>query len=344
MKAVMRTEYGAPDVLYLTEVEKPTPKDNEVLVRVHANSVNFGDTFMRDFKKVTPRTFTMPSPLWFITRLLLGVRKPRMKILGNEFSGVVESVGKEVSKFKEGEAVFGYLGQSMGANAEYLTIAENGLIVHKPDNLAFEEVACIPYGAITALALLRKANIQPGQKVLINGASGSIGSAALQLAKHYGAEVTGVCGTPRMEMVRALGADHVIDYSREDFTQNGETYDLIFDVMNKTSFQRCKTSLTEQGIYLLVSFKIPQLLQMLRTARGNGKKVICALSDESIEDLREAKELAEAGVLKAIVDRSFPMEQAAEAHRYMESGQKRGSVVITMQADNANEGREEKSA
>ncbi len=329
MKAAVLTQYGTPDVIQYQEVAKPTPKANEVLVRVRATSVNFGDTFVREFNKITPRTFTMPSPLWFITRLALGVFKPRVKILGSEFAGEVAAVGDDVTDFSIGDQVFGYLGQTMGANAEYLRIAANGLIAHKPANLSYEEAATIPYGAITAISLLRTVDIQPGQKVLINGASGGIGSAAVQLARHYGAEVTGVCGAPRMEMVSALGADHVIDYKKEDFTRNGERYDVIFDIMNKSSFAKCQHSLTDNGRYLLASFKIPQLIQMLRT-RNKNKKVICALSSESQDDLRSITELAAQGVLKAYVDRSFPLERAAEAHRYMESGRKQGSVVINV--------------
>ena len=208
---------------------------------------------------------------------------------------------------------------------------ENGVMAIKPANLTYEEAAVVPYGAIMALNLLRKVNIQPGQKVLINGASGGIGSAAVQIAKHFGAEVTGVCGTPRLEFVKSLGADHVIDYTVEDFTQNGETYDLIFDILGKSSFTRCKNSLKPNGILLFASFKMKQLVQMLWTSRsGSGKKVICAIAPGSVEDLNSVKELIEAGKIKAIIDRCYPMEQAAEAHRYVEEGQKKGSVVITV--------------
>jgi NADPH:quinone reductase-like Zn-dependent oxidoreductase len=285
---------------------------------------------VRNFNAVSPREFSMPAPLWLPTRLAIGIRKPRVKILGSEFAGEVEAIGQNVTQFKVGDAVFGYLAMKMGANADYLCVAQDGIVTHKPDNLSYVEAAAVPYGALTALNLLRKANIQPGQKVLINGASGSIGSAALQLAKHYGAEVTGVCGTPRVDYVQALGADKIIDYTQEDFTQNGETYDLIFDIIRKTSFAQCQDSLTENGIYLLASFKLKQVFQMVRTARDAGKKVICAMAFEKPADLLHIKELIEAGVLKSIVDKTYPLEQTAEAHRYFESGQKKGPVVITM--------------
>jgi len=330
MKAIVFTEFGSPDVLHIKEMDKPTPKDNEVLIKVRTTSVNVGDLWGRNFKAITPSKFSMPFPLWLPTRLYFGITKPRINILGNEYAGEVESIGRDVKRFKKGDKVFGYRAQSMGANAEYICIPEDGMVTHKPANMSYEEATVVPGGAMTALNLLRKVNIQPGQKVLINGASGSIGSAALQLAKYYGAEVTGVCGTPRLGFVKALGADKVIDYTQEDFTQNGETYDLILDIMNKSSFEKCKNSLKPKGIYLLASFKMKQIFQMLRTSRSSGKKVICALSNETPKDLEIIKNLAEEGKLKAIVDKRFPMERAAEAHRYVESGNKAGSVVITI--------------
>ena len=330
MKAVVITAYGSPDVLKFQEVETPIPKDNEVLVKIHATSVNFGDTFVRNFKTVTPAKFTMPTPLWLPTRLAFGIRKPNVKILGSEFSGVVESVGRDVVNFKPGDAVFGYSGQSMGTNAEYVTISADGLIAPKPDNMTHEEATTVPYGALTALSVLKKANIQPGQKVLINGASGSIGAYAMQLAKYYGAEVTGVAGTPRLEMLKALGADKVIDYTKEDFTQNGETYDLIVDIKRKTSFSKVKQSLNEGGIYLLTSFKTRNVLQMLWTSRFESKRVICALSMEKPEDLAHIKALVESGHIKTVIDRAYPLSQTADAHWYIESGKKTGNVVITI--------------
>lgn len=330
MKAIVYTTFGSPDVLELTQVTKPTPKDNEILITVHATSVKTGDLWVRDIKAISPRQFSMPFLFWLFARLMFGVKKPKINILGTEFAGVVEAVGNRVTRLKEGDQVFGSRGPAFGANAECLCMPEHGLVALKPVNMTFDEAATVPYGAMTALNLLRKANIQRGQKVLINGASGGIGSNAMQLAKHYGAEVTGVCGTPRTDMVKALGADHVIDYTKEDFTQNGATYDVIFDVLGKSSFSRCRNSLTENGIYLLASFKTPQLWQMLTTSVKTGRKVICALSSETPADLLHIKELVEAGVIKTIVDKRFPLEQAAYAHRYMEAGQRTGNVVITV--------------
>ena len=330
MKAAVYTEYGPPQVLNLQEVVMPTPRDNEILVRIYAASVNVGDLWARNFKDISPRRFTMPLPLWLPSRLYFGLAKPRVNILGSEFAGVVEATGRDVKRFKEGDPVFGYRGQKMGAYAEYLCVPEDGLVAVKPANMSFEEAAVIPYGALTALSLLRNVTIQKGQKVLINGASGGIGSAAIQLANYFGAEVTAVCGTQRIEFVKSLGADHVIDYTKEDFTQNGETYDLIFDIPGKSSFSRCKDSLKPDGCILYASFKMRQLFEMLWTSRTDGRKVICALSGEKPEDLLLIKELIDAGKIKSIVDRCYPMEEAAEAHRYVESGQKRGSVVITL--------------
>jgi NADPH:quinone reductase-like Zn-dependent oxidoreductase len=311
-------------------VEKPAPRENEILISNHATTVNIGDIWARNFKEITPSRFTMPLPLWLPSRIYFGLTKPRINMLGNEFAGEVEAVGKDVKRFRKGDQVFGYRGQSMGANAEYLCVPEDGLVAIKPVNMTYEEAAAVPYGALTALSLLRKVKIQRGQKVLINGASGSIGSAAVQLARYFEAEVTGVCGTPRMELVKALGADKIIDYTREDFTKNGETYDLIFDILGKSSFSSCQNSLKRNGIYLLASFKMKQLFQMLWTSIRNGKKVICALSSENPKDLVFIKELVEAGKIKSIIDRCYPLEQTADAHRYVERGYKTGSVIIAM--------------
>lgn len=330
MKAVVYETFGAPQVLRLKEVAKPTPKDNEILIRVYATPVNYGDLTARNFANLSPRDFHMPMPLWLPARLSFGLTKPSKPILGSEFAGEVEMTGKSVNNFKPGDQVYAYRGMNMGANAEYLCMPADGTVALKPANMSYEEACAIPYGGIMALNLLRKVNIQPGQKVLINGASGSIGSFALQLASYYGAEVTGVCSGPRVEFVRALGADKVIDYRQEDFTKNGETYDLIFDVLGKSSFERCKGSLTPNGRYLLASFKMKQLFQMLATSFSGGKKVICALAGEKAEDLVFLKELAEAGKLRVIIDRCFPLEQTAEAHAHVEKGHKAGSVVITI--------------
>ena len=334
MKTIICTKYGSPDVLQLKEVKKPAPKDNEILIRNYATSVNYGDLVARNFKEVSPREFNMPFLFWLLAKISFGLKQPKITVLGSEFAGEVESVGKDVKSFKQGDQVFGYLGQSMGAYAEYLCTPENGVLTIKPANMTYEEAAVVPYGSIMALNLLRKLNIQPGQKVLINGASGGIGSAAVQIAKYFGAEVTGVCGTPRLEFVKSLGADKVIDYTKEDFTKNGETYDLIFDILGKGSFSRSKNSLKQNGRYLLASFKMKQLLQMLWTSVIGSKKVICAIAPGSAEDLISVKALIETGSIKAVIDRCYPLEQIAEAHRYIEAGHKKGNVVITVAYNN----------
>jgi NADPH:quinone reductase-like Zn-dependent oxidoreductase len=332
MKAIVCTQYGPPDVLQLKEVTKPTPKDHEILIRVHATSVNFGDLMARNFKAVSPREFNMPFPIWLLSKISLGPNRPKITILGSEFAGEVEVVGKDVKRFKPGDEVFGYPGVSFGAYAEYLCMPDDGVLAIKPAGMTYEEAAVVPYGAIMALNLLRKVNIQPGQKVLVNGASGGIGSAAVQIAKHLGAVVTGVCSTSGLAYVKSLGADRVIDYTREDFTQERETYDVIFDVLGKGQFSRCKKSLKPNGIQLFASFKMKQLFQMLWTSMTGGKKVICAVAPGSVEDLFSVKDLIEAGKIKVIVDRCYTMEQAAEAHRYVATGHKKGNVVLAISA------------
>jgi NADPH:quinone reductase-like Zn-dependent oxidoreductase len=274
----------------------------------------------------------MPLPLIFPTKIFFGMRKPRIKILGSVFAGEIEAVGKDVKRFKEGDQVFGYLGQSMGAYAQFLCVPEKGVVAVKPANTTYEEAVTHPYGAIMAGSLLRKGKIQKGQKILINGASGGIGSAAVQLAKaHYVAEVTGVCGTPRLEFVTSLGADKVIDYTKEDFTKQGETYDLVFDILGKSSFSKVKNCLKPKGRFLLASFKMGKVMQMLRTKFTGGKRVICAMAtDGGTDDLVFFKELIEAGKIKSVIDRRYPLEQTAEAHRYVEEGHQKGNVVITV--------------
>ena len=331
MKAIIYTKYGGPDVLQLKEVEKPIPKDKEVLIRIYATALNYGDLLARNVKGVSLRNFTMPIPFYPFIKLYFGIWKPRKRILGSEFSGVVEEIGKKVNLWNKGDKVYGYSAMKMGTNAEYICLPEKGAIAIKPSNMTFLEAACISYGAVTALNLLRKVDIKKGQKVLVNGASGSIGSAAVQLLKHYYCtEVTGVCGTPRLEFVKILGADKVIDYTKEDFTKNGEKYDLIFDILNKSRYSQCKKSLTQNGRYLLASFGTWQLIQMLFTR----KKVICAMSFETPEDLIFTKDLCEKGMFKAVIDKSFPLDQTAEAHRYAESGLKKGQIVIDLNHTN----------
>lgn len=328
MKAIVYTQYGSPDVLHLSDVEKPTPKDNEVLIRVRTASVGFGDLMARNMRSVSPRKFTMPSLFWLLARISFGFWRPKRQILGAELAGEIEAVGKDVTRFKPGDKVIAYPAETFGGYAEYRTMKETGMVAPMPANMSFEDAVTVPYGAMTAKNLLQKAHIQPGQKVLINGASGSIGSYALQLAKHYGAEVTGVCGTPRMDFVKSLGADHVIDYKRTDFTQNGETYDVILDVLGKTRFGKVKGSLTPTGRIIYASFKMKQVFQMIWTSRFGKKRVVCALAICNQDDMAKVKDMAESGTITTQVDRCFPLEQAAEAHRYIESGQKRGHVII----------------
>lgn len=329
MKAIVYTEFGDPYVLKIQEVEKPLPKGNEVLIRIRAVSVNYGDIIARKFRYVSPREFNMPLLLWIFARLSFGMNNPKTKILGNTFAGEIESIGNDVKLFRVGEQVFGYTGEKMGAYAEYLCMPENGLITGRPANMTYEEASVIPYGTLMALNLLKKTNIQKGQKVLIIGASGGIGSAAVQLAKHYfGAEVTAVCSTPGLEFVKNLGADNVIDYTKEDYTQSGEKYDIIFDKLGKGSYSQCKKILKESGFYLLSSFKLKKLLQMFWTSKKGGSKVICAFSIPKTEDLILIKKLIEDGKIKSIIDKCFPLEQTAEAHKYFETGNKRANVVI----------------
>jgi NADPH:quinone reductase-like Zn-dependent oxidoreductase len=331
MKAIVFTEYGTPGVLQRKDIPQPSPKDKEILVRVRATPVNYGDLTARNFAHLTPREFNMPAPLYLPARLSFGWNKPKINILGSELAGDVEAVGSKVTKFKPGDAVFAYVGMNMGANAEYICIPEDGRVALKPANLTYAEAASLPYGAIMAASLLQKVNLKPGQKILINGASGGIGAMAVQLAKHqYGAEVTGVCGTPRLEYVKTLGADKVIDYTQQDFTQNGDAYDVILDVLGRISFARCKNSLKPDGTLLFASFKGRALMDMLWTARFSRKKVICALAEEKTESLLLVTELAESGKIKAVIDKCFPLDQTAEAHRYIESGGRQGSVVITV--------------
>jgi NADPH:quinone reductase-like Zn-dependent oxidoreductase len=336
VKAIVYEEYGTPDVLQLKEVEKPAPKDKEILVQNYATSVKYGDILARKIKFVSPREFNMPWLFWFMAKISFGFRKPKISILGSEFAGVIESTGQGVTRFKQGEQVFGYLGQRMGAYAEYLCMPDDGIVTLKPANMTFQEAATFPYGSIMALNLLRKVNIGSGQKVLVIGASGAIGSAAVQLTRHYGAEVSGVCSTSKVEFVKSLGANKVIDYTQEDITQSGENYDLIFDVLGRSSFARSKASLKQDGVHLYVSFKMKQLGQMIWTSRSGSQRVICALASEKPEDLVSIKELFEAGRIKAHLEKSFPLEQAAEAHRYVEGGSNKGPVAITVTDDGKN--------
>jgi len=324
MKAIICTKYGSPDVLELKEVVKPSPKDNEILIKVYASTVTSGDCWIR--------SFTFDSWFRFPARIMYGFRKPRKSIPGNELAGEIEAVGKDVKLFKKGDPIFGYTkGTSFGGtNAEYKCLPEEWVIAIKPTNMTYEEAAAVPIGGTAALHLLRKGDIQVGQNVLIYGASGSVGTFAVQLAKYFGAEVTGVCSTTNLEMVKSLGADKVIDYTKEDFTKGDQIYDVIFDAVRKTSFSRCKSSLKKSGIYITAGWP---LLQALWTSMIGSKKVKLGIAPYRTDDLIFLKELIEAGKLKAVIDRSYPLEQTAEAHRYVDKGHKKGNVVITNQVE-----------
>jgi NADPH:quinone reductase-like Zn-dependent oxidoreductase len=325
MKAMVCTAYGSPDVLQLQEVEKPTPKDNEVLIRIYATTVSAGD--------VRIRSFTYAPWFWLPGRIMFGLGKPRKTVPGDELAGEIESVGKDVTSFRKGDQVFGITWEFGfgGANAEYKCLPEDGMVAIKPAKVTYEEAAAVPFGGLTALHFLREGNIQSGQEVLINGASGSVGTFAVQLAKYFGAEVTGVCSTTNIEMVESLGADKVIDYTKEDFTKSGQTYDIIFDTVIKTSFSRCKSSLKQRGVYLTVDWP---LLQALWTSMIGSKKVVFGVAAKRTEDLTLLIELVEAGKLKSVIDRRYPLEQTAEAHRYVEKGHKKGNVVVTVEHNN----------
>ncbi len=309
MKAIICTKYGPPEVLKLAEVDKPVPKENEVLVKIHATTVHIGDTNIRSFKPgMGPIKDLL---LWPIMKIMLGFFGPRRKILGMELAGDIESVGKNVGSFKIGDAVFASTDMRFGTYAEYTCLPEDSVVALKPANLSYEEAATVPNGCLTAFLILKKAKIQSDQKVLIYGASGSVGTFAVQLAKYFGADVTGVCSIENLEMVSSIGADKVVDYTQEDFTQSGEAYDLVFDAVGKIAPQQRKTSLKKSGIYLNV----------LTTTDGLKIKA---------KDLRFIKELCEAGFLKPVIDRRYPLEQIVEAHRYVDKGHKKGNVVITV--------------
>ena len=321
MKAIVFERYGPPDVLQLKEIAKPVPKGNEVRIKIHATSVTKYDCWVR--------SNTAPPGFGLLMRIVSG-RKPKQPILGTELAGEVEAVGSDVTRFKAGDQVYGYPGMNLGAYAEYICLPEDAVAL-KPANVTHEEAATVLQGALTALYFLRKANIQRGDKVLVFGASGGVGEYAVQLARHhFGAEVTGVCSTSKLEFVKSLGADHVIDYTREDFTQNGQVYDVIFDTVGKTSVSRTKRSLSKNGSYLLATFGLPMLAQLLWFSKIASQKYEFGMLEEKTEDLIFIKELIEAKIIRPIIDRSYPLEQAAEAHRYVETGHKMGNVVITM--------------
>ena len=319
MKAIVYTEYGPPDVLRLKEVEKPVPKDNEVRIKIHATTVTSGDCRLR---KADP----------FFARFVTGILRPKMTILGVDLAGEVEAVGQGVTRFKEGDQVFGSsFDIGLGAYAEYICMPEDGVLAKKPSNLTLEESAAVFFGGHTALHFLKKGNIKSRQKVLIYGASGSIGTYAVQLATHFGAFVTGICSTANLALVKSLGAENVIDYTKEDFTRNGEMYDVIFDTVGKSPFSGCIRSLKQKGIYLRAVHLSPvPIIRGLWTGLTSNKKVVGGVAYEHQEDLLFLKELIEAGKLLPVIDRRYPLEQIVEAHRYVDKGHKKGNVVITL--------------
>ena len=329
MKAVIFNKFGPPEVLKLAETEKPAPKSNEVLVKVHATSVTAEDPKMRSFNH--PPLLKLPVGLMF------GFKKPKIPVLGTEFSGTVEAIGDKVKNYKINDQVFGYTGLSFGAYAEYKCIPENGLMYFKPQNLSFEQSATIVNGPLSALAFLKhKGKIKKGDNVLVYGASGSVGTAAVQLAKYFGATVTGVCSTRNLELVKSIGANRVIDYTNEDFTMDNEKYDILFDTVGKTSMKECMNLLRPGGRYLLTEFGLSHILAAIYTSFFKSKKVMVAASNFywRKKDLIFMKEIVEKGYFKPVVERCFPMEKIVEAHKYVESGRKAGNVAILVRPGN----------
>ncbi|MGL1890665.1 MAG: NAD(P)-dependent alcohol dehydrogenase [Spirochaetaceae bacterium] len=324
MKAIIFKEYGSPDVLKLEEVEKPIPNDKEILIKNYATSVSSGDWHLR---KADP----------FVIRLFFGLTKPKNSILGFVFAGEIESVGKDVTKFKQGDKVYGTTGMAFGAYAEYLSIPEDAVVSIKPTNMTYEEAVSIPFGGNTALHYLRKGNIKQGQNVLIYGASGALGTAAIQLAKYFGANVTGVCSTSNIDLVRSLGADDVIDYTKEDITDRTEKYDLIFDTVGKSSYGWSIKSLNKRGSLVLAAASVSQTFRGIWSTITSSKSVVSGVMKETAEDLVFFKGLIESGQIKCVIDRTYVLADIPEAHRYVEQGHKKGNLVITIREENKDE-------
>jgi len=328
MKAIVWTRYGPPEVLELKEVEKPKPKEDEVLIRIYATTVTAGDSELRSLN--FPIYLSLPMRIW------IGLIKPKENTVpGTELAGEIEAVGKNVKHFKEGDQVYGSAGMNFGANAEYICIPEvpggmEGGVAIKPANMTYEEATCVPFGGRDALHFLRLGNVQKGQRILINGAGGTIGTFGVQLAKHYGAEVTAVDSTGKLDMLRSIGADHVVDYTQEDFTENGEIYDVLFDVVGKMSMSRSKRSLRENGTYLLANPMRAQMVTGPWTRMTSSYKVFQQTSSPTLADLNFLRGLIEEGKLKSVIDRTYPLEQIVDAHRYVDKGGKKGNVVITV--------------
>ena len=322
MKAIVCTGYGPPDVLQLRDVEKPIARNNEVLVRIHATSVTMGDCELRGLR--------VPFEWKLLLRIGFGVRAPRRKILGQEIAGEIESTGRDVTRFKKGDQVFALTGLHLGAYAEYDCLKDNSILAVKPANVSYEEAAVVPAGGLHAINFLRRANIRPGQEVVIRGAGGSIGTLAVQLAKSYGGIVTGVDRTSKLDMIRSIGADHIIDYTKEDFTKNGKTYDVVFDAVGRSSFSDLLRAVKRDGYLLLGNPGLSQLFQGIRGWK-NGRRVLRWTGSYPAQDLVELRALIEAGKLGSVIDRRYPLEQMVEAHRYVDTGEKQGNVVISVQ-------------
>lgn len=322
MNAWVYRRYGGPDVVKLETVPRPSPKDGEVLIKIMATTVTSGDW--------RTRTLNVPKGLGLVARLALGITRPRQTILGTELAGQIAAVGKDVTRFRPGDEVVAFPGAAMGCHAQYRTMAEDGALAHKPANLSFEEAASLCFGGTTALHFLRKAQIKAGDRLLVIGASGGVGTALVQLARHSGAEVTGVTSTANLDLVKALGAARVIDYTKQDFTQSEETYDVIADTVGATSFAGCKSSLSDNGRLLAIAGGVPDLLATVWSPLTGSKKVIAGPVEERPDDVRDLAELAGSGTLKPVIDRRYDFAQMAEAHAYVETGRKKGSVTVTV--------------
>ncbi len=323
MKAAICTKYGPPEVLKIKEVEKPVPHDNELLIKVKATTVTSGDSRIRGFR--------VPLSFWLFAKIALGFRGPRKNILGADLAGEIESVGKDVKRFKKGNQVFAYPGHIGGAYAEYICLPEDMAVANKPTNLTYEEAAAVPFGSNTALYFLKQANIQKGQRVLIYGASGSVGTYAVQLAKYFGAEVTGVCSTANIDLVESLGANKVIDYIKDDFTQKDEKYDVILDAVGKAPVSGCIRSLKKEGTYLQVVATPATSIRMRLAGLTSGKTLIGSTAIPRTENLIFLKELVEAGQIKPVIDRTYPLDEIVKAHQYVDKGHKKGNVIITVE-------------
>jgi NADPH:quinone reductase-like Zn-dependent oxidoreductase len=324
MRAMVVDEYGPPEVLHLADVQKPAPGANDVLIRVHATQVSAGDYRVRgsDF----------PAMAWLPARLMFGLRRPKTRILGGNFAGEVEAVGSNVQRYRQGDRVFGSTGGKFGAYAEFICLPEDAAITTMSDGMTYEEAAAIPFGAHTALFfLLHKGSIKAGQDVLVYGASGAVGTAAVQLAKHFGAHVTGVCSAANVELVTSLGANRVIDYTKEDFTQGTQRYDLIFETVGKSSVSGGIGVLKENGIYLANAIGISTIVQMLRHSVGSSKKVVGSIAHPNHEDLVFIRDIVDSGEFRAVIDRSYPFEEMPAAHRYADTGHKKGNVVVLLE-------------